>query len=514
MAATADRRAARSGAVHTLSRSMSRVRTTVRRIPLPLALLLAVAAALSLAWSLTTPPLQGPDEADHVAYVEHLAETGHFPKADSGSRTYAPDEAEALTGLGYLRLLQNRTARAASSPALERTFRVFEDGLPAGSPGLGDGPLSTAKNPPLYYVYESIAWHLTPGGRFLDRVFVLRLFSGLALLAMVAFAWLLAGELFTRRLPQTVATAVVALLPMDGYMSGIVNSDILLAAVFTAFGWVALRTVRLGLTPARAAVLALVAALAMLTHGRGLAIVPALGVALVVAWLVHAKTLRATAFSAAAAVGVMGAGFGLYRLAAAAGSGGGGLYGGEVSLGANQGAFNTRQLLSNIWQFYFPRLTQMVPRPGPGYGWRQFMIEQYLAGVFGSFEVFFPYWVYDTMQVTVAVLIIALWTTAAVRWREALPYWPQIVVVLSIVGSVLLFLHIVSYRALLNTGGTNPLLAGRYALPLTAFIGLGVAALVAGLPRRAGVALAVLVVVGLFALSLGGLGINVERFYA
>jgi hypothetical protein len=142
------------------------------------------------------------------------------------------------------------------------------------------------------------------------------------------------------------------------------------------------------------------------------------------------------------------------------------------------------------------------------------MIEQYLAGVFGSFEVFFPYWVYDTMQVTVAVLIIALWTTAAVRWRDAVPYWPQIVVVLSIVGSVLLFLHIVSYRALLNTGGTNPLLAGRYALPLTAFIGLGVAALVAGLPRRAGVALAVLVVVGLFALSLGGLGINVERFYA
>ena len=44
-----------------------------------------------------------------------------------------------------------------------------------------------------------------------------------------------------------LASAVVALLPMDGFMSAIVNTDILLATIWTAFAWYALRTVRRGL---------------------------------------------------------------------------------------------------------------------------------------------------------------------------------------------------------------------------------------------------------------------------
>jgi hypothetical protein len=515
MATTAEPRRSAGEVGRSLSRSMSRVAGHVRRIPLPLALLLAVAALLSTAWNLTTAPFQGPDEIDHVAYVEHLAQTGGFPSADTGNQPYAADEQGALSGLGYERLLQNRLARPPWSGSEERAFRAYENGLPGDARGKGGRPISTAKNPPLYYVYESVGWRLTPGGHLLDRLFVMRAFSGLLLLAMVALSWLMAGEAFgRRRLPQTVAAGVVALLPMDGFMSGIVNSDILLAAIFTAFGWLALRTARLGLTWQRAALLAFVATLAMLTHGRGLAIMPALAVALTVAWLAHAKTLRETVRSFAASVGVVGVGFAVYRAAAAAGSGGGGLYGGEVNLGANTGAFHIRELLSNIWQFYLPKLTGLAPRPGPSYGWRQMIIEQYLAGVFGSFEVYFPYWVYDFVQVTVGVALLLLWTLAAIHWRVVVARWPVVVIVLATVGSVMLSLHVASYRALLNTGGANPLLAGRYALPLTAFIGLGVAGIVAGLPRRLGMALAAFVVIGLFALSLGALGINVERFYA
>jgi hypothetical protein len=95
---------------------MSRLRTTLRRVPLPLALLLAVAAGLSLAWALTTAPLQGPDEADHVAYVAHLAETGKVPLADGGKRTYSPQEDEALSGAP--RLLRQHSHRNARAPAL------------------------------------------------------------------------------------------------------------------------------------------------------------------------------------------------------------------------------------------------------------------------------------------------------------------------------------------------------------------------------------------------------------
>jgi 4-amino-4-deoxy-L-arabinose transferase-like glycosyltransferase len=490
-----------------------RRRLPVRRPPLPLALLLVVGAALSLSWALTTPPLQGPDEAEHVAYVEHFAETGKLPHSDRGGGTYAPDEAGAL-GLGYLRLLQNRTVRPPWSPALERQFRALEDGLPDDARGAADGPLPTAENPPLYYAYESVGWWIAPSHRFFDRLFVLRCLSGIAFLAMILFAWLMAGELFTRRLPQTVAAAVVALLPMAGFMSGIVNSDILLASIFTGFGWVALRTVRLGLSWQRAAGLAFVAVLAMLTHGRGLAIMPSLPVVLLVAWLAHAKTLGRTVSSAAASVGVVALGFTLYRVLLATSASGGSVYGAEVNLGSQQGAFHVRELLSNIWQFYLPKLTTMVPRPGPSYGYRQFMVEQYLAGVFGSLEVYFPYWVYDTMQVAAGIVLVLVWTIAAVRWRHLRARWAQVVVVVAIPAFVLLLLHAAAYRALLNTGGVNPLLAGRYALPLTAFWGIAVATVVASVPRRAGTVLAAVVVIGLFALSLGALALNLERFYA
>jgi hypothetical protein len=128
---------------------MFRVRTTLRRVPLPPALLLAVAAILSLSWSLATAPLQGPDETDHVGYVEHFAETGKIPSATSGTGgAYAGDEDLALAQAGFLRLQQNRLVRPPWSSEAQRRFRQAEDRLPAGARTTGNGPNSVGKNPP------------------------------------------------------------------------------------------------------------------------------------------------------------------------------------------------------------------------------------------------------------------------------------------------------------------------------------------------------------------------------
>jgi hypothetical protein len=484
----------------------------VRRIPRPLALLLAVAAVLSVAWSVATVQMQGPDETDHVAYVAHLAETGKIPSAVSGKGGYAPDQARALFEDGYQRLLQNRLVRPPWTPLAEQSFRRYEDALPPGAPGQGDGPNSVGKNPPLYYVYEAIGWKLTPGGHFFGRIFVLRAMSGLLLLAMVAFSWLLAGEVFRRRLPQTVAAGVVALLPMDGFMSGIVNTDILLAAVYAAFLWAAVRTARLGLTWQRAAVLSLLTVAAVLTHGRGLALVPVLPVALAVAWLRHRQPLRETIVSAAGAAATLVAGFVVYRIATAAAGGGASLYGGEVNLG-NRSVFSIRQLLSSIWQFYLPKLDNMEPRIGPPIGYRQIFVQQYFAGVFSSFEVYFPYWVYDLVQAFAGIGLIALYTLLVVHWRKVLQRWAAAVILAATAGILVLFLHVASYRALVN-GSNNPLVVGRYLLPLTPILGVAAAAIVAGLPRRVATATGALVLVALLALSIGGIGLSLERFYA
>jgi 4-amino-4-deoxy-L-arabinose transferase-like glycosyltransferase len=491
---------------------MSRLRTTLRQIPAPLALLLAVAAVLSLSWSLVTAPMQGPDESDHIGFVEHLAETGKIPSATTGDGAYAIDQQVALA-TGYLSMYQNRLGRPPWTAEAEHAFRDAEDRLPANARETGNGPNSVGKNPPLYYLYEAAGWKLAFGAGFFGKLFVLRALSGLMLLVMVTFTWLTAGEVFRRRrLPQTVATATVALLPMAGFMSGIVNTDIMLAAIWTAFLWLALRMARQGLTWQRAAGLAAVTVLSVLTHGRGLALVPALLIALGVTWLAHTKSWRTTLQAAGASGLVLAAGLGLYKVIVSAG-GGGALFGGEANIGSRS-AFSVRQLVSSIWQFYLPRLDSMVPRIGPpGFGYRQLFVQQYFGGVFSSFEVYFPYIVYDAVQVSVFVLLLALYTIGAVRFRTVWPHWPKIAILGGTAISLIFFLHVASYRALAN-GGANPLIVGRYLLPMTAIVGVAVAAVVAGLPRRAGIVVATVVLVGMVALSLGALALNVERFYA
>ncbi|HEY4095223.1 MAG TPA: hypothetical protein VGM33_06935 [Baekduia sp.] len=484
----------------------------IRRIPRPLALLLVVAALLSGAWSLSTAQMQGPDEMDHIAYVAHLAETGKIPSATTGNAPYAPDQGQALFSDGWLRLLENRAVRPPWSALSERDYRKYEDALPSGAPGRGAGPNSVGKNPPLYYVYEAIGWKLTPGGHFFGRIFVLRLFSGLLLLALVTFTWLLAGEVFRRRLPQTVAAGVVALLPMDGFMSGIVNPDIMLAAIYSLFLWTAVRTCRLGLTWQRAVGLSVITVAAVLTQGRGLALVPVLPVALIVAWLRHRQGLRDTVVSAASATATVVAGFVVYRLASAAAGGGAALYGGEVNLG-NSSVFNVRQMLSGIWQFYLPKLDQMAPRIGPAIGYRQLFVQQYVAGVFSSFDVYFPYWVYDLVQVFAGIGLIALYSVLLLRRRAVIARWAPAIILATTALVLLLFLHVASYRALVN-GSNNPLIVGRYLLPLGPILGVAAGAILAGLPRRAAAAVGGLLLAGLLMLSLGGLGLSLERFYA
>lgn len=497
---------------------MSRVpRPRAFSVPGPLALLLGVALVLGLAWTVATAPLQGPDEAEHIGYVAHLAETGKKPSATTGSgNAYGLDEAGALRQFGFGPVRRHKLTRTPFASETEHRFRLFEDQLPPGAPGIGDGPTSVGNNPPLYYAYAAIAWKLTPGGHLFGRVYAIRLLGVLALLGLVTFGWLLAGEAFgRRRLPQAVAAGFLALLPMNGFMAGLVDPDMLLATIWTAFLWLGLRTVRLGLSWQRSVVLSLVAVASFLTHGRGLAILPVLAATLVVAWAMHHRTLKATVTNAVASAGVVLAGLIVSRFAFAGGGAGGGgsLYGNQTDL-ASSGAFNLRQFLNSVWNFYLPKLDSTAGRLGPGIGYRQIFAQQYFTGIFSGFEVFFPFWVYDAMQVLVAVIALALYTLGILNWRRLLRAWPVLVILAAAAFSMLFVLHFTSYRSLVGNGGTNPLIVGRYLLPLGGVFAVSLAALVHALPRRAGAVVGALLLTVLLMVSVGGLAINVERFYA
>jgi hypothetical protein len=346
----------------------------------------------------------------------------------------------------------------------------------------------------------------------LRRLFVLRLFNALCYLASIALTWLIAGEVLGRvRWKQTLAAGVVALQPQLAFMSAVVNADNLLIALTTGFLLAALRLVRRGPSMARVLTSSALASAAMLTHGRGLVTLPVLLVALTVAWIRHRPPIRETLARGGAAVATVGGALAAYLLLARA-AGGSSLYGGQVGA-LNSGSFNVRQLLSSIFQFYFPKLPSLQPRIGPAYGYRQVFIDTFYA-TFGSLEVTFRQRIYDLLQLLSAIGLLGFYTACVVRRGALRRSWPAVAVMLTLLLASLSFLHYVSYRALLGNGGSDPLIVGRYLLPMVSLFALAIAFTVGSLPRRAGPLLAAAILSAGTLLSLGAIAITAARFYA
>ena len=153
----------------------------------------------------------------------------------------------------------------------------------------------------------------------------------------------------------------------------------------------------------------------------------------------------------------------------------------------------------------------MSPRIGPDYGYRQVFIESFF-GRFASLEVAYPTVVYRLIQAACAIGIAGLAVAASGRWAAVRGRWRQIAALVAITVSMLALLHTASYRALLG-GGTDPLITGRYLLPLVVVFGLTVAFVITSLRPRASAALGALVLSGLLALNITGLILTLARFY-
>jgi 4-amino-4-deoxy-L-arabinose transferase-like glycosyltransferase len=483
----------------------------VRRIPVPLRLLLVVAAIEVLAWTVVTAPFQAPDEAAHYAYTQYFAETGHKPSFDGGRGIVSRETDGIFSGFNLYTLKRQPSARPFWTRSENAYWHDFEKTLTAVDRKNGSGPNSVAKNPPLYYAYEAIPYRasLALGAGPFGRLFWMRVANGLLFLLTVALTWLVASELFASVLLRAVTTATVVLLPIAAFMGGAVNPDSLLTTIFAAALLVALRLLQRGFSAARVIGLLALTAASLLTHGRGLPLIVFAPVALLLAWHRHRPPLRRVAVWAGAGLAILVAGFAAYR-AIISGSGGGGIYGGELRFAPH---FSPTQFASFIWQFYLPKLPFTAPRPGPNFGWFQFFIQGYLPGSFGGEEVRWSTNLYRLAQAGVFAALVALIVAAVSLHRRLVARWDVVLLVLAFVLFPVLFLHLASYRAVVQSGATDALIVGRYLLPLTPALGLAVALILRAM--RASwqpIAAGLVVALGLL-LQLGALGLSVERFY-
>jgi len=483
----------------------------VRGTPRALKLIVVIACLQTLAWNLALPPLQGPDEAGHVAYVQHLAETGHAPVVNGAGKPNSTEEDTALVLLGLGPMLGNLSGRAAWPSVDRRAWAAFENHVThqQRSDGAAQNPL--AKNGPLYYAIDAIPYRLI-GGAFFTRLFFMRLYSGLLYVLAVICVYLLAAELFSSQWPRVVAAGAVVLQPQLAFISGIVNPDIQLCAIWSAFALFAVRALRRGPSPARMVGLGLLVGSSALTHGRGLALIGPGVLVTALLLLRYRPALRPAAIFASLAVGAAALlVFLAFRYTST--HGGGQAFGGEVSQ-ANVSIvhLSLRGFLSYLWQFYLPRLSFMGTHLGPPYGYRQVYIETFYA-TFGSLEVVLRPKYYDLLQVASAVGVFALYTTGVARWRRLVAQWEIGVVLASMAISMILLLHIAAFHDL-SAGSQDPLITGRYLLPLIPLFGLAIAFVARSLPGRLGPAFGGAVLAVGAVLSIAGLGLTVTRFYA
>ena len=482
---------------------MPTVLRSLRRVPAPLLLLLVVCVIEALAWCVVVPPLQGPDEISHIAYVQEIVEGRTIPwkpRGDDGAGgpPYSSEllATEVLSGASAL--YANPAARPAGSAVDERLLDVEEERFGRAERSNG-GFTSALKNPPAYYLYSSMAYAATSPLGILDQAFFMRLANIPFLLITVLCVWLIAGELLgRRRWLQTLAAGAAALQPQLMNVTATVNPDIQLVAVWSLALYLMIVILRRGLTPRRAAALLALCLLSGFTHGRGITlVVPALLALGLAGW----KARRPNAYVSPRRVLALG---GLGALAGGA----------VITFIAISGHLTTaaaRQFGSYLWQFYLP-IPDFLTLLGPDYGFREITVERMFGGL-AQLEVGFSPWVNNAIWwglIAVAVsAAIALYLDRGALWRA----WDVAAVLIVAVVATLGLLHAVGFRSL-AFGSGDPIIAGRYLLVFVALYGTAIALAVSWLPRRVGVAAGGALMAVLLLLQLGAFGLTLERFYA
>ena len=479
--------------------------TRLRLPPRSLLALLAAVLVLGLAWALSVPAFQAPDEPSHFAYTQSLAERFKLPRG--GPAFASTDQRRAADAVNADQTAQAPDTKVEWSRAAYRRWQRQAARLPGSARSDGGGPNPASGNPPLYYLIEA-GWYQASRGDFFDRLTAARLGSVLWLLVATLATWLLAGEVFARnRLLQIAASSAVGLFPMLTFISASVTPDAMLYALWTVTLWLGARIVTRGLTPLAAAAIAAATAAAILTKLTSYGLLPGVAFVLLLGlWRARRQGLLRLAATAAVAGLLLAVPVGGWLVTAS-----------RLDRPAAQpvsaspgGNVNVKRLGGYLWQYYLPKLPFQQPVPElsklPAYdvwvktGW----------AAFGWLEVRFPNPVYPAFAaISVLVLVGAL--LALLRRRRSLDPW--LLAFLVITGtSLLVGLHWTEYQYIVSRH--LPFNQGRYLFPLIGLWGLAVAQAVTLLPRRRRPIVVGAVMGGLLVLQIFSLAINAARFYA
>ncbi len=465
-------------------------------------------------WTVVIPPFQVPDETDHFAYAQYLAETGSPPPQGPRAQ-FSPQEDVALNSLFFFSVIGHPSARGVGTLAEQMQLR---SSLAAHPSAKGPGGASSVTNqPPLYYAFMAIAYRLSPLTDILARLEVMRLISAL----MAGFATL-AIFLFLREIfpanpwAWSVGSLAVGFQPEFAFISAGVHSDSLLFLASALTFLVLARSFADGLTPRRGALIGVIVAVGLLSKLTYVSLIPGVILALVViAWRAHPGKRCSAWLSAGLATVVASVPVAAYGLLNATvwhrgGPTAGGFAGAATASLPGNRVVTLRQTLDYIWELYLPRLPFMNHRYFSYLPLRDTFFKG-TVGEFGWLDYGFPPRVYSVASyvflVLAAMAAVGLWNLRA-EFSKLLPLFLAFAIMAL---GLLAAIGYAGIRYLTATGYRFE--QARYLFPLLSIYALCVVLAAHGAPRRwspaAGAALVVLAMAhGLFAELL-----TISRYY-
>jgi hypothetical protein len=479
----------------------------LRRVPTAAWVCAAIAILNAVSWSILIPPLQGPDEQAHYAYVQQLAENGSLPDP-SAEENFSPEEQTAMRDLEFGETILNPATPAVPSRAARQKL-TGDLSQPLGRKG--DGSVGVANSePPLYYALQTIPYELGSGGTLLTRLELMRLLSALMSGLTVLFVFMFIREaLPARPWAWTVGGLCAALSPLVGFVGGSLDPDGLLFVVCAAMFYCFARAFRRGFTPRLAATLGAVIATGFLTKVNFVGLVPGIAVGLVVLTVREARVSRRGAYRSLALASAIGASpavlYILRNLATHKSLLG--IVSGSVKL---LGEHPISSEFAYIWQFYLPRLPGMT-NDFPGIFSPLQIWFKGIVGRYNWLETVFPGWVYTVALIPAAAIVGLCARELYFRRSELRSRIGEFAAYLVICFGLMLLLAGASFVNFptLNAGDSEP----RYLLPLLA-LGCALLALAArGAGRRWGPVAGTAIVVLILTHDILSQLLEISRYY-
>jgi Predicted membrane protein (DUF2142) len=450
--------------------------------------LYAIAVLNGAAWSLITPAFQGPDEVDHFAYVQSLAERGEKPSpyAASSAKRWSTAEEDLLLGTDMLTDHQVSDSRAPELPADVAAYRqLASKDHPVADDG--GGLQTTSSYGPLYYLALTPGYLLASRESVLSQLEVARLVSVLIGALACVFSYLTVREIAPRQVWLAVlAGLLVAFQPMYSFLSGTVNNDIGIDAGAAAVAYLLIRIIRRGFERRIMGVLGLLLGALPFVKDSAYELYPLALLAVGGALWRHRGRLGEAKIRTIVSLAVLGGSLALSyvlasvldgRLSSAAPFPGAPRSETTASGSLSVPLHHPLSYLAYLWEVFLPRLPGMTPHFPPSGLPATTIFTRRGWAAFGWYDVFFPGWVYHVLA---AVMLGALALGLIAIWREH-----RFVAARRIEAVILVLFPVVivaSFEAVFYTMGTRTVIAemGRYVFPaLVPLAALAVGALFA-----------------------------------